>query len=303
MGGYALLCPGQGAQHPRMLDFALASAAGRDALAAASDAAATDIGARVRAGEDLFDPVFAQIAIVATSVATWKALAELLPPPALVAGYSVGEVSAWCCAGSWDVRQVIEVVARRARLMADAAPIDAGMMAVTSLRRDALPDILARHRLHAAIEVDDDHWVLAGRLCDLQAAIIAVEAAGASAHPLPVGVPSHTPLLGAAAESLRAFLGTVDGRDPFAPVTRGIDGQALRAYADARGALADAVSRPIRWRACVEECLERGIVVALELAPGSTLARMLARHVTVQARAVADFRSVEGVARWLERGT
>jgi [acyl-carrier-protein] S-malonyltransferase len=284
-----------------MLDFALATPEGRDAIAAASDAVSLDVVARIQAGQGLFEPEFAQIAIVATTVATWQALASHLREPALVAGYSVGEVSAWGCAGSWDVREVMRVVQQRARFMAQASPADAAMMAVTSLHRDALVPILERHALHLAIEVDDDHWVLAGRRSDLQAASPDLENLGAAPHPLPVGVPSHTPLLDAAATQLRDFLDTVPGRDPRVPVLRGIDAQPLHAYSAARDALADAVARPIRWRAAIEECLERGIGAALELPPGATLTRMLARRPSLEPRAVADFRSVEGVARWIER--
>jgi [acyl-carrier-protein] S-malonyltransferase len=135
----------------------------------------------------------------------------------------------------------------------------------------------------------------------VEAASPALESVGATLRPLPVGVPSHTPLLDAAAAELRQFLAAVDGRDPTVPVLRGIDAQPLHRYSAARDALADAVAQPIRWRACIEECLERGIGAALELPPGATLTRMLARRPSPEPRAVADFRSVEGVARWLER--
>jgi [acyl-carrier-protein] S-malonyltransferase len=301
MAGYALLCPGQGAQHPRMLDLALQSEAGRDVVAVASDTVSINIAARIEAGDELFDPVFAQVAIVATSVATWRALQSLLPPPSLVAGYSVGEVSSWSCAGSWSMDEVMRVVAQRARLMSEASPKDAAMMALTGMRRELLPAILELHHLHIAIEVDDDHWVIAGRRADLDAATSTLEAAGASPHPLPVGVPSHTPLLDAAAAKLREFMRNVTGRDPDAAVLRGIDGKALFRYAEAGDALADAVSHPIRWRACMDELGERGIGAALELPPGTALTRMLAGRPAATARAVADFRSLEGVARWLER--
>jgi [acyl-carrier-protein] S-malonyltransferase len=301
MAGYLLLCPGQGMQHPAMLDFALSRAAGRDALAAAADAVGIDIVARVKAADALFEPIFAQIAIVASSVATWQALAGEVTAPALVAGYSVGEVSAWCCAGSWRVPQALELVSRRAQLMAQASPAGAAMMAVTAIREDALRPILERHSLHVAIEVDADHWVVAGRKVDLEAASAVLAAAGATPHPLPVGVPSHTPLLERAAEGLRRFLATFEGVDPAAPVLRGIDGRPAWTYPAARQALPDAVSHPIRWRACMDEALERGIGAALELPPGSALTRMLKARAAIECRSVADFRSVEGVARWLER--
>lgn len=301
MAAYALLCPGQGAQSPRMLDFALASPAGREAVAEASDVAGLDIASRVRAGDDLFEPVFAQLCIVATTVASWQALAGEVPEPALVAGYSVGEVSAWCCAGSWNIGEAMAAVGRRAQLMAQASPPDAAMMAVTALRRDTLLAITSRHALHVAIEVDSDHHIVAGRRPGLEAAAPQLEAAGASLHRLPVGVPSHTPLLDAAADALPAALASIAGRNPRIPVLRGIDGKALFAYADAIPAIARAVARPIRWKACIEEARERGIEATVELPPGNALTRMLARHPGLQARAVADFRSAEGVARWMER--
>jgi [acyl-carrier-protein] S-malonyltransferase len=299
--GYLLLCPGQGAQHPAMLDFALSNAAGREAIAAASDAAHMDIAQRVKAQDGLFEPVFAQVAIVAASVASWRVIEDEVPAPALVAGYSVGEVSAWCCAGSWNVAEVIAVVAERARLMAAASPADAAMMAVTAIRGEALMPIVKAHGLHVAIEVDDDHWVIAGARSALEAAGASLQAAGATPHPLPVGVPSHTPLLENAAAGLRAFLAAFAGRDPRVPVLRGIDGSPASSYAAAREALPDAVHRPIRWRACMEEALERGIGAALELPPGGTLTRMLHQRAAIEARALADFRSVDGVARWIER--
>lgn len=301
MASVALLCPGQGAQHPRMLELALSTAAGREALGHASDAAAIDIVARVQAGHGLFEPVFAQVCIVATTTCTWQALARELPRPDLVAGYSVGEVSAWCCAGSWSVSEAMAVILTRARLMADASPPGAAMMAVTGLRGEALMPILRRHALHVAIEVDDDHWVLAGLQPDLDAAGTALLAAGGLVHPLPVSVPSHTPLLVQAGEGLRKALAGLRGREPDAPVLRGVDGRSAFAYADAREAIAAAVAQPIRWRACMDEAMERGVTAALELPPGGALTRMLRHRGGIDARAVADFRSIDGVARWLER--
>lgn len=302
MAGWALLCPGQGAQHPRMLDLALSIPAGRDALGEASEAAAIDIVARVQSADGLFEPVFAQVCIVAATTCTWRALAHELPEPALVAGYSVGEVSAWCCAGSWSVREAMAVIGTRARLMAEGSPPGAAMMAVTALRRDALLPLVRQHRLHVAIDVDDDHCIVAGLERDLEAATPALQAAGGVLHPLPVSVPSHTPLLAEAAESLRKALAWAGGRNPATPVLRGIDGRSAVAYAEAPDAIASAVAQPIRWRACMDEALERGVTAALELPPGTALTRMLGQRPgnAVAARAVADFRSAEGVARWLE---
>ncbi|QJR11925.1 Malonyl CoA-acyl carrier protein transacylase [Usitatibacter rugosus] len=300
MAGYLLLCPGQGSQHPAMLDFALATEAGRRALEEASQAASLDIATRVRAGDDLFEPVFAQVAVVSATLATWKAIETEVPAPGAVAGYSVGEVSSWSCAGTWTMAEAISLVLERARLMAAASPAGSGMTAVTGAGRTTIDEALAGRAAHVAIEVADDHWILGGLRADLEAAGVMLAAAGAVLHPLPVNVPSHTPLLATAAEQLRAALAQRPGRDPEVPVLRGVDGRSLSRRAEATDALADAVRQAIRWRSVLDETVERGLETALELGPGSALARMMAQRPSVTARSVADFRSVEGVARWLE---
>ncbi len=299
MAGYLLLCPGQGAQHPAMLDFALATEPGRTAIEEASNAVSIDIARRVREGDDLFEPVFAQVCMVATELATWHALADAIPAPDAVAGYSVGEVASWGCAGTWTLAETMAIVHQRARLMKDASPPDCSMLAVTGVGRDAIEH--ARGEAHIAIEVEEDQWILAGRKVDVDGAGVALVASGATLHPLPVSVPSHTPLLATAAEGLRGWLAARPGRDPDFPVLRGVDGRTLLARSAAADALADAVRQTIRWRAVLQEVAERGIAVALELPPGAGLTRMFRNAGAVEARAVADFRSVEGVAAWVER--
>ncbi len=300
MSGYLLLCPGQGAQHPAMLGFALATTEGTQAIAEAAESAGIDIAKRVLAGDDLFEPVFAQVCMVTAAMATWRSLARWLPAPAAFAGYSVGEVASWGCAGTWSVAESIAIVKRRAQFMVDASPPGCSMMAVTGITQEVVEHALGND-VHVAIEVEADHWIVAGRRADVEKAGEAMAAAGACLHPLPVSVPSHTPLLSNAAESLRQVLKATPGREPQAPVLRGIDGRALFARADAADALADAVSKPIRWRAVLQEASERGLAIALELPPGAGLTKMFRNTAGVDARAVADFRSVEGVARWIER--
>jgi [acyl-carrier-protein] S-malonyltransferase len=108
-------------------------------------------------------------------------------------------------------------------------------------------------------------------------------------------------MLDAAARALPNAVATIMGRNPRMPVLRGVDGRALFTRAEAVPAIAAAVSRTVRWGACIDEAIERGAVATLELPPGSALTRMMAQRPALQARAVADFRSAEGVARWMER--
>ena len=192
------------------------------------------------------------------------------------------------------------LVHRRAQLLRDASPAGCAMLAVTGAGVEAIERARGGD-VHVAIEVDDDHHILAGPEAFLRSMGEALVAAGAAVRHLPVTVPSHTPLLAAAAEALREHLQEVPGRAPDCMVLRGVDGRALFSHAGAADAIADAVRMTIRWKAVQQEIAERGITLALELPPGAGLTRMFAGANAGQARAVADFRSVEGVASWLGR--
>ena len=68
------------------------------------------------------------------------------------------------------------------------------------------------------------------------------------------------------------------------------------------GQLSRQMAEKIRWLACMDACAEAGITYALELGPGSALTKMLqARHPHINTRSVADFRTLDGIRKWLDR--
>ena len=307
MAAFAVLCPGQGRQSPEMFDFALADAAGRAVLGEFEQALGTDLRAVASSGVGLFDNAFAQPAIVAVARAVWASLAPRLlqhgMAPAMFAGYSVGEVAAWSCAGAWDTAGSAEVVRVRAALMDAASPAGFGMLAVLGLPQARVAQITQRHgQVHCAIVNDEDHVVLAGPLAALGATEREVRALGASTRLLDVRLPSHTPLMAAAAQAFADHLASHSWGAVSAPVLRGVDGRQMLRPADGARALSRAVAEPIRWVDCMREMIEAGVTVALELGPGSTLSKLFTdAHPGIAARSVADFRSADGVVAWMQR--
>ena len=303
MRDFAILCPGQGTQSPEMFDFAAADPAGREVIAEFSDALGIDLLSLAQSGVGLFDNRFAQPAMVAVARAVWATLEPRVPAPALFAGYSVGEVSAWSCAGAWDSRGSAIVAQTRARLMDAATPPDCGMLAVLGMPFDAVKGVAEAHAdLYIAIVNDLDHVVLAGLNASLDAADAQLKARGAKTRRLDVKVPSHTPMLASVARELEAFLQSSTQATATATVLRGIDGRRCHRSDDCAPALSRAVAEPIRWVDCMREIVESGVNVVLELGPGRSLAKLCSdAYPDLVARSVADFRSPDGVAAWLER--
>src|SRR5689334_350779 len=96
-----ILCPGQGAQHPGMLDLLKGEPEAECVLALAGAVLDAPIADLLAGPEDvLFTNATAQPLICAVELATWAALSTQLPSPRVFAGYSVGELAAYGCAGA-----------------------------------------------------------------------------------------------------------------------------------------------------------------------------------------------------------
>jgi [acyl-carrier-protein] S-malonyltransferase len=86
------------------------------------------------------------------------------------------------------------------------------------------------------------------------------------------------------------------------PVLSGIGAEAISDKARAIETLARQLSETIVWSDCMDAAAEAGMTVALELGPGAALSSMLrSRHSQIECRSVADFRSIDGIVRWLGR--
>lgn len=285
-----LLCPGQGGQHAGMFELVQNDPAASALLAAAP----------LPAGA-LFDNQVAQPAVVTATLAMWQALRPRLPfRPALVAGYSVGELSAHAVAGALAPLEAIRLARVRAGLMDAAASGEAQTLAAIVGLPVAQARALAQQAGFAqAIINGHDSCVVGGLASQLAGLRGLIAAAGARLQPLPVTVAAHTPYLAGAVAPFAQALRESAFKPLDCPVLSGVDAAPVR---DAASALSRQLAETIRWADCMDAAAEAGITVALELGPGAALAKMLqGRHPHIACRSVAEFRSIAGVIAWLER--
>jgi [acyl-carrier-protein] S-malonyltransferase len=285
-----------------MLDLAAGTRAGAEALRACAAALGWDPAVRARAaGAGVSANAVAQPLVCAAEVATWAALREALPAPALVLGYSLGELAAYACAGALAPGEVVGLAVARAAAMDAAAPAGAALLALRGLSRARAGALAAAAGAEVAIVNGPDHVVVGGGAEALAALEARAPGAGATAVRIPVGVPAHTALLRGAVAPFAAALARSGLRDPAVPVLAGTTALPVRTRAGAIAALSAAVAERIEWARCLAAAAELGCTVFLELGPGGALARMAAELLPdAGVRSVADFRSVAGVARWVE---
>ena len=250
-------------------------------------------------GEDPFARVadstrFAQPAIFCASLAGWKQRPRFVRPVVL-AGHSLGELSALVAAGALDQSAGLRLAVRRGELMAGAsAGCEEGMLAVLGAPEEAVTRIAQEHELVLANDNAPGQVVLAGPSERLRAASQAARAQRVRAIVLDVAGAFHSPSMSAAVEPFRAELDEVEFVAPAIPV---ISGASARSFEDVRAELATAIVTPVRWGATMLALAELGADTFVDFGPGEVLARLVPRNLP-DAR-VLDFRE-ELVARQKE---
>ena len=253
---------------------------------------------------DLFANAIAQPLICAAALACWESLrARGLPAPAVVAGYSVGELSAHAIAGTLTRgAAVLPLAAARAHAMDEAARAEAGgLLAVRGLRRDGIDEVVRATGLEIAIVNGAEHFVLGGPEPALLEGERRLAHAAATVRRLEVGVAAHTSCLASARAPFREALATAGLRAPTLPVLAGVNGVVVRTAAEAADTLSAQLSHPIRWDACLRAAWELGARVFLTLGPGDGLARIALEELPpgCEARAADEFRSLDGILAWV----
>jgi [acyl-carrier-protein] S-malonyltransferase len=303
----AFLCSGQGGQHPGMFDLFADCAECEPVFAAASRQLGQDPRRFVREAdrEAMFADREAQILCCTHALVAWAGLASARPERVVIAGYSVGELAAWGCAGALDTEATLRLTHRRAIIMEAIAPPDGGLAGIVGLTRTVLDPILLRHGTSIAIINDTDSFVIGGHAAALEASCQDALANGATrAHRIPVAVPSHTSLLAQAVEPFRLALREATPRQPqiMYRLLSGIDGDAVHNVEMGCDKLARQICTPVDWMACLESCREAEAVRALELGPGTALSRMAAPYFSSDSvRSTDEFRTMLGLRTWLSR--
>ena len=277
--------PGQGAQTPGMLHALPGDAAVAAALAEAAEVLGHDPLA-LDTADALASTRAVQLCLLIAGVAMARSLAARGALPDMVAGFSIGEYAAAVVAGALDFTDTVRLVARRGELMEHAYPAGYGMAAIIGLDLAQLEPLLAQvHGAATPVYVANlnapRQIAIAGSELALHAVMALALAHGASkAKRLAVSVPSHCPLMEAAAGDMAAALDGVVVRRPSLVYLSSSAARALFDPARIRDSLAANMAQRVQWSATARLAWERGARLALEMPPGSVLTRLTALDFT-----------------------
>lgn len=297
--GFALVFSGQGMQHPDMLPW-LAG----DALVEKTRAmlGVSDWRAQLNDADWASNNANAQVLLTGMNLAAWGQLSQSLPPPAAVAGYSVGELASFAAAGVFDADTALALASTRAQLMDECAlRAPGGLLAVSGLQGSQIAHLCAETGAAVAIDNGPLAVVLGGTYAALDAAVRAAEAAGAHCTRLKVNAASHTPWMQDAATAFFETLSSMPLRVPRVPLFSDAADR-ITSGAQATRALAAQIAQTVGWSACMDNIHMRQVGCVIEVGPGAALARMWnQRFPAVPARSVDEFRSASAIVDWVTR--
>lgn len=285
----AILAPGQGAQVPGFLAPWLELPGVADAVAwwsAVLDLDLARLGTTADADE-IKDTAIAQPLIVGAGLAAaatifdnptpQSALDQLLANVGVVAGHSVGELTAAAVAGVLSAESALVLVRERGRAMAKAAATtETGMTAVLGGEPKAVLERLTELGLTPA-NINGAGQVVAAGTMEQLAALAANPPEGTRLRPLAVAGAFHTSHMAPAVGRLRELAVAVPSFEPGARLVQNADGVVVQHGPDFVGRLVDQVAAPVRWDACMKTLANLGVTAVIELPPAGTLVGLVKR--------------------------
>ena len=305
----AFIFPGQGSQSVGMgAALADASRAARDVFDEVDEALGQNLFRLMREGpdEELKLTENAQPAIMANAVAVFRTMGVNLTDVAnFVAGHSLGEYSALCAAGSFDLSTTAKLLKLRGQAMQQAVPVGQGAMAALLGADLALAQRIADAAAQGDVctvanDNDPSQVVLSGSKSAIDRAIEMAKEMGAKrAVPLPVSAPFHCPLMQPAADAMQDALSYVVLEDPAVPVFANVTAQAESDPDTIRNLLVQQVTGMVRWRESVANMFDAGVHEFVELG-GKVLGPMVKRIAPdAKVTSVVSIEDVEAIAKEL----
>jgi [acyl-carrier-protein] S-malonyltransferase len=279
----AILAPGQGAQTPGFLTPWIEAVPGfADRLRWWSTVVGVDLvsAGTVWDADRIRDTAVAQPLLVAAGLATSDALFRsdsAKRAVGVVAGHSVGELTAAALAGALSPEAALALVGARGKAMAAAAALDpTGMSAILGGDPAEVLTHVEALDLTAANHNGAGQIVAAGRQENLDK-LRQDPPPGARVIPLSVAGAFHTSFMAPAAEALETFIGGVTVRDPDVLLLSNDDGAVVSSGSDLLQRLVRQVAAPVRWDLCMKSLDQLGVTAVIELTPGGTLSGLVKR--------------------------
>lgn len=273
----AYVFPGQGAQFSGMgLDLFEASAKAKDLFHHANEVLGFDITKIMFEGtaEELKETKVTQPAIFLHSTILAEVMGDAFQPD-MVAGHSLGEISALVANRTIAFSDGLQLVYKRALAMQKACELTPSTMAAVLGLEDEVVERICSETAGIVVAANYNcpgQLVISGEIDAVNRACESLTAAGARrALILPVGGAFHSPLMEPAREELAAAIESTQFTEPACPIYQNVSTTAVTDPVEIQKNLIAQLTAPVRWTQSMENMIADGATKFIEVGPGNVL--------------------------------
>lgn len=273
----AYVFPGQGAQFSGMgKDLYDNSELAREMFKRANVVLGFDITKIMFEGsdEELKQTKVTQPAIFLHSTILAACLGDTFKPD-MVAGHSLGELSALVANGTLKFEDGLALVYKRALAMQKACEAEPSTMAaILGLDDEVVEKVCASIEgiVVAANYNCPGQLVVSGAIPAVEEACQKLTEAGAKrALMLPVGGAFHSPLMEPAREELAAAIEATQFNTPSCPVYQNVTASAVSSPEEIKKNLVVQLTAPVKWTQTMQQMIADGATEVVEVGPGKVL--------------------------------
>lgn len=273
----AYVFPGQGAQFSGMgKELYENSALAKEMFNQANEILGFDIQKVMFEGtdEELKQTKVTQPAIFLHSTILAACLGDAFQPD-MVAGHSLGELSALVANKTLKFEDGLKLVYKRALAMQDACEaVPSTMAAILGLEDQVVEEICSTID---GVVVPANYncpgqLVISGSIPAVEEACAKLTEAGAKrALLLPVGGAFHSPLMEPAREELAAAIEATTFSNPICPIYQNVTASAVTDPKEIKANLIAQLTAPVRWTQSMHSMIADGATEVIEVGPGKVL--------------------------------
>ena len=224
--------------------------------------------------EDLKETKVTQPAIFLHSVILAKALGKSFQPD-LVAGHSLGEISALVANQCLDFEDGLKLVHKRALAMQKACEKVPSTMAAILGLEDSLVEQICSETEGIVVPANYNcpgQLVISGELKSIDLAIEKLNASGVRrAIQLPVGGAFHSPIMEPAKSELENAINGTEFHKPICPIFQNVCALAVVDPKEIKQNLIEQLTSPVKWTQTMINIVKEKDVEVIEVGPGKVL--------------------------------
>lgn len=224
--------------------------------------------------EDLKQTKVTQPAIFLHSVILAKVLGDDFKPE-MVAGHSLGELSALVANQVLDFEDGLKLVSQRALAMQKACEVEPSTMAAILGLEDEVVEKVCEEIDGVVVAANYNcpgQLVISGAVAAIDTACERLTEAGAKrALKLPVGGAFHSPLMEPAREELAAAINATEFKTPICPIYQNVTAAAVLEPTAIKANLIAQLTAPVKWTQTMQQMIADGCSSVVEVGPGKVL--------------------------------